>query len=202
MYQGILNIISEFSEESITKDRKVVLKPFREYIQRNFDEGNTIRLNFICTHNSRRSILSQIWAQAMAFYFNIPEVYTYSGGTVSTAIPDILIRLLISQGFQIQQLSDSENPIYSVKYSKDENPIICFSKEYYNKFNPETDFLALMTCNNADKECPVVSGAIGRISVQYEDPKQFDGSDDEVKKYHEISLEIANEMWYVFKNIE
>ena len=201
MNQAILNQINTFSEEAISAERKEILKPLADYIQSKINNNETIRLNFICTHNSRRSHLSQIWAQTMAFYFTIKNVCCYSGGTETTAMFPTVAETLINQGFQIQKLGDSENPVYAVKYAESEAAIICFSKTYDNPFNPKGKFGAIMTCNNADEGCPFVLGAEARFTIKYDDPKTFDNTDLQNEKYAERSLEIAQEMWWVFSKI-
>ena len=201
MNQAILNQINTFSEEAISAERKEILKPLADYIQSKINNNETIRLNFICTHNSRRSHLSQIWAQTMAFYFKIKNVFCYSGGTETTAMFPKVAETLINQGFQIQKLGDSENPVYAVKYAEREAAIICFSKTYDNPFNPKGKFGAIMTCNNADEGCPFVLGAEARFTIKYDDPKTFDNTDLQNEKYAERSLEIAQEMWWVFSTI-
>lgn len=201
MNQAILNQINTFSEEAISAERKEILKPLADYIQSKINNNETIRLNFICTHNSRRSHLSQIWAQTMAFYFKIKNVFCYSGGTETTAMFPKVAETLINQGFQIQKLGDSENPVYAVKYAESEAAIICFSKTYDNPFNPKGKFGAIMTCNNADEGCPFVLGAEARFPIKYDDPKTFDNTDLQNEKYAERSLEIAQEMWWVFSTI-
>jgi arsenate reductase len=201
MNQAILNQINIFSEEAISAERKEILKPLADYIQSKINNNETIRLNFICTHNSRRSHLSQIWAQTMAFYFKIKNVFCYSGGTETTAMFPKVAETLINQGFQIQKLGDSENPVYAVKYAESEAAIICFSKTYDNPFNPKGKFGAIMTCNNADEGCPFVLGAEARFPIKYDDPKTFDNTDLQNEKYAERSLEIAQEMWWVFSTI-
>jgi arsenate reductase len=72
--------------ENITQERKAVLQPLIDYIQIKASNQEEIRLNFICTHNSRRSHLSQVWAQTASSYFNISNVFCYSGGTEATAL--------------------------------------------------------------------------------------------------------------------
>ncbi len=201
MFQQIKNIISGFSEKNISAERQELLKPLIEYIQNKISSNQPIRLNFICTHNSRRSHLAQIWAQTMAYYFGIKSIDCYSGGTEATAMFPQVTETLRSQGFQIQQLSENQNPIYAVKYDEDEIPIICFSKVYQHDFNPKQNFGAIMTCNHADEGCPLVVGAEARFPIKFYDPKAFDGTDMQSTKYAERSLEIAQEMWWVFINI-
>lgn len=202
MFQNLFNTIENISEISVSEKRKEVLQPLVDYIQNKVDTNEEIRLNFICTHNSRRSHLSQIWAQTMAFQFGIRNVFCYSGGTEATAMFTKVGETLVNQGFEIQQLSENENPVYAIKFSDNEPPIIAFSKTYFDAFNPKTNFGAIMTCNNADEGCPMVIGAEARFPIKYDDPKAFDGTEIMNEKYTERSLEIASEMFYVFNQIK
>lgn len=195
-------IVKQFTADAISEERKEVLMPLADYIQSKVAEKASIRLNFICTHNSRRSHLSQIWAQTMAYYFGIPQVFCYSGGTEATALFYKVADTLTEQGFEVQALSATNNPIYAVKYAANEGAIICFSKVYNDSFNPKTGFAAVLTCNAADENCPVVFGAEKRFPVKYDDPKAFDGTALMDAKYKERSLEIAQEMWFVFSRIK
>ena len=202
MFQNLSKTIDSISQISVSEERKEVLQPLVDYIQNKVNLNDTIRLNFICTHNSRRSHLSQIWAQTMAFQFGIKNVFCYSGGTEVTAMFSKVGETLQNQGFEILQLSESENPVYAIKFSENEQPIIGFSKTYFDAFNPKTNFGAIMTCNNADEGCPMVFGAEARFSIKYDDPKAFDRTEVMSEKYTERSLEIASEMYYVFNKIK
>lgn len=202
MYPNLEKTIKSISLIEVSKERKEVLNPLVDYIQNKVNSNQDIRLNFICTHNSRRSHLSQIWAQTMAFQFNVDKVFCYSGGTEATAMFPKVAETLINQGFQIQKLSQESNPIYAVKYDVNQAPISCFSKVYSDDFNPKSNFGAIMTCTNADEGCPIVFGAEARFPIKYNDPKAFDGTELMDEKYAERSLEIASEMYYVFSKIK
>lgn len=202
MYPNLFNVIASFSSQSISDERKVVLFPLVKYIQEKINKGKAIRLNFICTHNSRRSHLSQIWAQTMAYHVGLKNVSCYSGGTEATAIFIKVLETLTSQGFQVLKLSENENPVVAVKFADNENPILCFSKTYDHPFNPSTQFGAVMTCNNADEGCPIVVGAEARFPIKYDDPKAYDGTPLQTEKYAERSLDIAREMLWVFSQIK
>lgn len=202
MLENISKTIKSIEEIAVSNERKQVLNPLVDYIQNKVNANEEIRLNFICTHNSRRSHLSQIWAQTMAFQFGIKNVFCYSGGTEATAMFPRVVETLVNQGFQIQKLSEEQNPVYAVKFDDNQHPIICFSKTYFNDFNPKTNFGAIMTCNNADEGCPMVFGAEARFPIKYDDPKAFDGTDVMNEKYAERSLQIASEMYYVFSQIK
>ena len=138
----------------------------------------------------------------MAFHFGLPNVFCYSGGTEATAIFPKVVETLVKQGFQIQELSEGTNPVYAVKFDANQHPIICFSKTYFDDFNPKSEFGAIMTCNNADEGCPMVFGAEARFPIKYDDPKAFDGTDLMNEKYAERSLQIASEMFFVFSQIK
>ena len=177
MLENLSKTIETIAEIAVSEERKTVLKPLADYIQNKVNANEEIRLNFICTHNSRRSHLSQIWAQTMAFQFGIKNVFCYSGGTEATAMFPKVGETLVNQGFQIQKLSEEQNPVYAVKFDDNQHPIICFSKAYFDDFNPKTNFGAIMTCNNADEGCPMVFGAEARFPIKYDDPKAFDGTE-------------------------
>ena len=190
--EGILSI-------DISEDRIAKLQPLIDYIKSKREKGQPIRLNFICTHNSRRSQFSQIWAQTAADYFEIPA-FCYSGGVEVTACNERTIRSLERSGFIISKHGHS-NPIYFILQDKDTRPIIVFSKLYDDVINPHGNFATIMTCSHADENCPFIPGAEARIPVRYEDPKEFDDTDVESTKYDERSQQIASEMFYVFSRV-
>lgn len=202
MFLKIINTIDSVSKQIIAEDRKVILQILIAFIQNKVNNKEEIRLNFICTHNSRRSHLSQIWAQTMAFHFGVKNVFCYSGGTEATAMFPKVAETLKSQGFQIQKLSEEKNPVYVVKYDENQHSIICFSKTFDANFNPKSKFAAIMTCSSADEGCPFIVGAEVRLPIRYDDPKAFDGTELMDQKYAERSLEIASEMHYVFSQIK
>jgi len=201
VFPGIEGLIEGLNPEIISEERKVILQPLVDFIQSKVSSRKEVRINFICTHNSRRSHLSQIWAQTMASYFKVKNVFCYSGGTEATALFPMVAETLKNSGFQINLLSKDDNPVYSIKYSANEHPIIGFSKALDDDFNPKSEFAAIMTCSEADGGCPFIAGAEKRIPITFEDPKAFDNTPQQLEKYHERSLQIATEMCYVFSQI-
>jgi arsenate reductase (thioredoxin) len=200
MYPKITQTIQGLSQD-IAPDRQAELQLLADYIRQKQAQNQTIRLNFICTHNSRRSHLGQIWAQSMAHYFGLKNVFCYSGGTEQTAMFPMVAETLAQQGFDIQSLSEGQNPVYAVKFAQNEAPVVCFSKAYNHSFNPKNEFGAILTCNSADQACPMVLGADARMPIKYEDPKAFDDTPLQALKYQERSLQIAAEMHWVFGQI-
>lgn len=201
LFSAIEEEIKGLNTQTILEERKAILQPLTDFIQSKVSENQEIRINFICTHNSRRSHLSQIWAQTMANYFNIKNVFCYSGGTEATALFPMVAETLQNSGFQINTISKNDNPIYSIKYADNQHPIIGFSKKLDDDFNPKSEFVAIMTCDSANEACPFVPGAKKRIPITFEDPKAFDNTPQKAEKYNERSLQIATEMLYVFSQI-
>jgi len=193
--------INTLNFSTISEARKATLQPLIDYIKEKRNANQNIRLNFICTHNSRRSHLSQIWAHVMAYKHNVNNVTCYSGGTEATAMFSKVAETLKNTGFKIEALSTANNPVYSIKFNDNEHPLIGFSKKYDDSFNPTSEFAAIMTCSSADKGCPFIIGAEKRIPVMYEDPKLFDNTPQQDIKYLERSNQIATEMKYVFKQV-
>ncbi|MCF8274582.1 MAG: protein-tyrosine-phosphatase [Flavobacteriaceae bacterium] len=201
LFSEIESIIKQLNPETISDERKAVLQPLVDFIQSKVKNNLEIRINFICTHNSRRSHLSQVWAQTMAYYFNVKQVFCYSGGTEATALFPMVTETLQHSGFDIKIISEGNNPIYSIKYANNEHSIIGFSKKLDDDFNPKSEFVAIMTCDSANEACPFVPGAERRIPITFEDPKAFDNTPQQAEKYHEKSLQIATELLYVFSQI-
>ena len=203
MYQKLIEIINnKIGVHSISEERKTILQPLVDFVQQKVNDRHDININFICTHNSRRSHLSQVWAQVASAHFNIPNVHCYSGGTEETALFPKVAETLTEQGFNIFKIADTNNPVYAIKYSDNALPIIGFSKKYDNPFNPVSAFTAIMTCSQADGGCPFIAGAEKRIPVTFEDPKISDNTPEQSKVYAERSLQIATEMFYVFSMIK
>lgn len=198
----IQSLVHSFDFTKISKERKTILQPLVDFIQLKFDNQQDIRLNLICTHNSRRSHLSQVWAQTAAHYYRIQNVFCYSGGTEATALFPKVIETLEKCGFKINKLSEGNNPVYTIKFSENEIPVIGFSKTYDDDFNPVNGFAAIMTCSQADGDCPFIAGAEKRIPVNFDDPKVFDNTPLQTEKYQERNLQIAIEMFYVFSQIK
>lgn len=202
IFKDIQKIIAKVEGYSISETRKNILQPLIEFIKINAECGDEINLNFICTHNSRRSHLAQIWAQVMASKFKFSMVRCFSGGTEATALFGSVKETLEKQGFKFKTTSEGKNPVYEIYFSEEEKPVIGFSKTYDDEFNPASNFTAILTCSHADENCPFISGTEKRIAITYEDPKEFDNTPQQKEKYKERSLQIASEMYYVFSKIK
>jgi protein-tyrosine phosphatase/arsenate reductase len=187
--------------DSIPKERKDLLSKISSYIQERKDKNQEINLVYVCTHNSRRSHFGQVWSAVAANYYRIQNVNSFSGGTEATAFNPNAINALKEVGFEIDKLSETENPSYAVKFGPTDKTI-CFSKTVDDKTNPIANFAAIMTCSDADENCPFIPGVDLRIGTTYEDPKAFDGTDLQTIKYQERSKQIATECLFVFSQIK
>ena len=184
----------------IPGERKEQLAQIAQFVSTRTKSRQPVKLTFICTHNSRRSHLAQIWAQVAAIHFGLPEVHTFSGGAEVTAFNPRAIAALRRAGFDISnpEPSAAGNPHYQVRYHSVAPPLECFSKTYSDSSNPDRDFCAVMVCSQADGACPLVPGSALRLAIPYDDPKAFDDTPAEAEKYDERSQQIAREMLYIF----
>lgn len=187
--------------DQIPAERRVQLRDLALFVAERTRGGERAPLIFICTHNSRRSHMAQLWAQAAAHHFGTNGVETYSGGTEATAFDPRAVAALERTGFAIEATSTVENPVYAVRFSESAEPIRCFSKVYDQPPNPTEGFCAVMTCGAADAGCPVVFGAAQRIAITYDDPKAADGTAEEAAVYDERCRQIAREMLYALSQV-
>jgi arsenate reductase len=188
---------------TIPDDRREVLDQIATFVRERGAAGQPIRLVFICTHNSRRSHMTQIWAATAAAWYGIEGVETYSGGTEATAFNPRAVAAMRGAGFQIGEVpADAVNPHYAVSFAVDGAALDVFSKTYDAAGNPSSDFVAIMTCSQADQACPFVRGSALRVSLPYEDPKVADGTPEEATRYDERARQIAGEMFYLFSKVE
>ena len=203
LYPAIQSICAQINSQFdlITTDRKVLLVKISDYIQQKLDSGLPVNLMYVCTHNSRRSHFGQIWAAVAANYYNITNTQTFSAGTEATAFHPNALKVLRDIGFVVVQENEAKNPNYTVKFGAPSDYVTCFSKTVNNPSNPQSDFAAIMTCSDADENCPFIPGVELRIGTTYEDPKAFDGTDLQNEKYLERSLQIARECLYVFSKV-
>ena len=183
--------------EALPEARKNQLEELALYVQTQRQAGAPVNLIFICTHNSRRSHMGQLWAATAAHYYGIGDgLHTFSGGTEATAFNPRAVAAMERAGFQVNK-PGGENPRYEVQFAENASAMTCFSKKYDDPENPKENFAAVMTCSEADKACPYIPGASLRLALPYDDPKEADGTGEETARYDERCLQIATEMCYV-----
>ncbi|HET6227928.1 MAG TPA: protein-tyrosine-phosphatase [Bacteroidia bacterium] len=191
-------LLSEF--HNIPDQRKQILDKIVDYSRERIRRNEPVQFVYICTHNSRRSHFGQVWATIAAIYFK-KEVTAYSGGTEATAFNINAMNALRRIGFQLNKSAETANPVYQLKFGEDEKLIECFSKVYDHPANPRTQFAAIMTCSDAEENCPFIPGVDFRIATTYEDPKVSDNMPYRDSTYDERCRQIAREVFYVFSKL-
>ena len=199
-HSKLLETINYATNLEISDSRKLILKELVEYIKTKKASKSEVHLNFICTHNSRRSQFCQIWAETASAYYN-KKIYCYSGGLLATEFNINAVNTMKKCGFDVIK-SGSKNPTYSLYYSNSRvRPISVFSKLYNDPANKANSFAAITTCSDAEENCPFILNAKKRIFLQYDDPKLFDNLPNKMEKYFDCSLQIASELFYVFRKV-
>lgn len=207
MVQTVSTNTEQFFKDSLTdlkidKNRIKLLQSIALFIINEMKQNKRINLNYICTHNSRRSQLAQVWSSYATNYFKFSEVSSFSGGTMATAFYRNTVKTLQEVGFNFQILEFShQNPVYSIGYKNCINPIIGFSKIYDHEHNRKP-FIAITTCSSADENCPFIPDAIQRFHLPFNDPKMFDNTLYQSDKYIETNKQIAGEIHFIFNIIK
>lgn len=187
--------------DGVAEDRRAVLRGGVAFLEERVTTGKPVRMVFICTHNSRRSHLGQVWARVAADVFDIPGVETFSAGTEATACNIRTVRALESEGWEVavEPGPVEDNPRYRMTFGAAGENVVCWSKTLADESLPQSDFAAMMCCGSADAACPVVPGASARVRLLYRDPKEADDTPDERSRYDERSLQIATEMLWMMR---
>jgi arsenate reductase len=194
------SLAGEFA--SIPQERREKLEKLALFVRTKRDAGEQAKLTFICTHNSRRSHMSQLWASVAALSYGVDNVETFSGGVEATAFNPRAVAALERAGFKIASPATGDNPHYRVTFAKNRPSVEAFSKKYDDAVNPHESFVAVMTCSQADKNCPSIQGSSLRVALPYEDPKLSDGTPEEAATYDARVKQIATEMFYLFSRVD
>ncbi len=199
-YPGLNTYIRVVLAAPPPESRRAILQALIDYLRKKQENGEALALHFICTHNSRRSQFAQVWAQSAASFYG-QEVRCTSGGTAVTAFNERAVAALERAGFRVKAEEEEENPTYWLSPGPESPSIKAFSKLYDAPGQPEKGFAAVMTCAQADENCPFVPGAERRIPLLYDDPKAFDHTSGETAQYDTRCLQIAREMFFVFAQL-
>jgi arsenate reductase len=195
-------IVSRLSEfDQIDTQRQAQLNELANYIAQCNQAGRPARLNFVCTHNSRRSHLAQLLSAAAGMFTGV-ELETYSSGTEATAFNPRAVAAIERAGFGVKKTTDDENPLYEVTLDAQGPAMVCFSKRIDDAPNPTENFAAIMVCDSADAACPSVPGAERRFAIRYVDPKEADDTPQEAQRYDERCMQIAREMLYTMTRVK
>ena len=204
LYPNIYALCTAYERtfDVIPEDRRRILIKLSEYITEKLKAKQIPQIITICTHNSRRSHLAQLWLSVGADFYQLPLIRTYSGGTLATALNFRVVEGLLNTGFTIGTTdTNKENPVYQVQWRTGMSPALMSSKVYDAGINPKDKFAAVMVCDQADEGCPVVSGCDLRIALPFEDPKSAYGTPEEEKAYEDSIKQIGREMLFVTSQV-
>ena len=67
LLQSIKNYFEALDTSVISTDRREVLQVLIDFAKSKLEKEETIILNYVCTHNSRRSQISQIMGQVASY---------------------------------------------------------------------------------------------------------------------------------------
>jgi len=203
---GVVNT-KDFFENShksivIDESRKELLLRIADKITDTYKSNDEqVNINFICTHNSRRSQLGQVWTFFAANYFGL-NITALSGGTEVTAFHRNTVATLKSVGFSfnVQEFSH-QNPVYQISFNETDDFLLGFSKIFDNKANT-TPYIVITTCDSADENCPFIPEAIYRFHLPYTDPKHADNTTEQDEAYLKTNEEIASEVYFIFDRVK
>lgn len=185
----------------LDSNRKVLLHTIATTIADQYTKNGVVNLNFICTHNSRRSQLAQVWSFFASYYFSL-NIQAFSGGTEVTAFHRNTIKTLQEAGFSFKVEDFShQNPKYLISFKGDTKTCLGFSKMFDNPIN-EQPFIAITTCNNADSNCPFIPSASFKFHMPFIDPKASDTTNKTKETYLKTNQQIAAEIFYLFSEIK
>lgn len=205
LFKKIESLCADLEKEfdHIPNKRKEELTELRRFFKNKFEANEVAKAIVICTHNSRRSHIGQLWLLIASEFYDLPKVESYSGGTEATAFNPRAVQAIKKAGLKVKTDNPySSNPIYHIRWSRGMKPYLAFSKKYESAPNPKTDFGAIMVCNSADEACPIVQGASFRLPLPYEDPKAFDDTPLESEKYMERFQQIGRDILWMFSGLK
>lgn len=186
----------------LNEERKLLLSNISDFISNELKLNKTVNLNFICTHNSRRSQLAQVWAHYAIDYFKLNHINSFSGGTEITAFYSNTVKTLQEVGFEFQIKDFShQNPVYVISAKNMKTNLLGFSK-MYNDDLIKKPFIAITTCSNADENCPVILEAVKRFHLPFTDPKMADNTPNGLEIYKKTSKLIAGEIGFILENVK
>ena len=167
--------------------RKKRLDNIASVINENLNKTRSIV--FLCTHNSRRSQICEVWGKVFAEIYR-KKININSAGAFKTVVHSQVYESIVKCGLVV----DNKKEIF-------------FDKKKF-KLNSKTidsltmkNFIAVMTCSNAEKSCPNDPRSIRNIKMFFNDPRIYDETDKMSREYLNTTIYIAEELNYIFKNI-
>jgi arsenate reductase len=187
--------------DRITEERKIVLQHLAACIRQSIADYDRVDMLYVCTHNARRSHFGQVAAALAAAFYGIEQVYTYSAGTETTHVHIQTIKAIEALGCTAHKMDETSNPKYQINFGG-ADLLTCYSKTIHDNVLPMHQYIAVMTCTDAEQNCPFLPLATFRIGLPYTDPKIADGTGNEALIYAACLEEILTESLYVFAQLK
>ncbi len=157
--------------------RKKRLDNIASVINENLNKTRSIV--FLCTHNSRRSQICEVWGKVFAEIYR-KKININSAGAFKTVVHSQVYESIVKCGLVV----DNKKEIF-------------FDKKKF-KLNSKTidsltmkNFIAVMTCSNAEKSCPNDPRSIRNIKMFFNDPRIYDETDKMSREYLNTTTYIA-----------
>ena len=176
--------LNNFSPEIKQKDR---LELIANELNKKIKETNV--LVFLCTHNSRRSQICEVWGSIFSLIYK-KEILINSAGTIKTSVHKEIFNVLKKCGVSV-----NENEEIAFK-----NLLIKLKSKTLDQIDAKK-FIAIMTCSDAEKSCPIDSRSVKNINMFFKDPKVYDNTKYMEEEYLKTNSNIAEELNYIFKRI-
>jgi arsenate reductase len=204
LFNNLRNTCKQLSLENeikISDEKKEILKEIANYIIESRKIRPSVRVMFVCTHNSRRSQIAQASIRAAAAFKGIGGIFSYSAGTEVTEVNPYTAEALKNIGFEVRKYDALENPKYAIAYSAEVPASIHYSKLINDISNPQYGFLAVMVCGSADMQCPTVTGSDKRILLAYDDIIAK-SPEDSAEKHTQMAKQILTDMLFIMDLVE
>ena len=174
--------------------RRGEIERYAQEIAQRIKESGSANIVYVCTHNSRRSQFAQFWSAYHTDALNLP-ITSYSAGTERTACHSNVLEVLRQEGFSITSEGANHKVILNHK------SFVELSSKTLNSVGLPERYFAIMTCSDADENCPYIPGALDRFRLTFEDPKWSDNSAEAIQVYQDTSKQISTDIKYLLEQI-
>lgn len=197
---ALMQFLSKLQDIPLSMDRRSMLEPLIRWIDERQTKEEPAPILFVCTHNSRRSILAEVLMNTLALYFDHSNLRAFSTGTEVTAFHPNAMEALKRIGFTAK-IDPGHNPMVHLNPGPESPTFVVYSKALDGIPDLNPPFAAVMVCTDAEENCPFIPGAAIRIPLPYTDPKWADNTGAVDDAYDQTVLQIAAELYFVLKSI-
>lgn len=195
LYPEIIEFLNGITANSIDSERREKWNALAQRLRKKDNQG---AINFICTHNARRSVISQSLASALAHHHGLTGIKAWSGGAEETFVHPNSIKLLLRIGYRLKEQTTGENPRYTLSYAEGAPDLLLFSKKFDDPSSP-APYHAILVCSKGDAACPFIPNVASRTLIPFEDPGAFDNTPKADEAYYEAATLIGDELKQFFQ---